>query len=108
MGAGMPWTRVCHRNDVEDGEAIQVRLPSLPAIAVYNVEDDFYATADTCTHDESSLADGYVEGHVVECAWHFAKFCLKTGNVLSPPATVGLRIFPIKVEGDDVFVEVPD
>jgi 3-phenylpropionate/trans-cinnamate dioxygenase ferredoxin component len=102
----MAWKRACGREALEDGEAIQ--LDTEPAIAVFNVDGQFYATSDSCTHDASSLADGYIDGDVVECSWHFAKFCIRTGEVLSLPATVSLKTFPVKVLDDDVLVDVPD
>lgn len=102
----MTWLRACGRDEVDEGEALRVETD--PPIAVFNVDGDFYATSDTCTHDESSLADGYVDGDRVECPWHFAKFCIRTGAVLSLPATVGLATYPVKLAGDDVMVDMPD
>lgn len=102
----MAWRRACAQGAIEDGEAVLIETE--PPIAVYKVDGEFYATSDTCTHDASSLADGYIEGDVVECAWHFAKFCIRTGEVLSPPATVSLKTYPVKVVDEDVLVDVPD
>lgn len=99
----MPWIRVCGIDELPPGEAR--RVPSTPPIAVFNVDGEFYATADSCSHDEASLADGYIEGDQVECAWHFAKFCLRTGQVLSPPATRDIATYPIEVNGGIVYVE---
>lgn len=83
-------------------------MTSEPPVAIFNIDGQLYATADTCTHDASSLADGYIDGDVVECAWHFAKFCIRTGEVLSLPATVSLRTYPVKILDEDVLVDVPD
>lgn len=102
----MTWLRACSVEDLEDGDAVQVEVE--PPIAVFNVEGAYYALNDTCTHDKSSLADGYIDGDQVECAWHFAKFSIKTGEVLSPPATVPLCTYQVRVEGDDVMVHVSD
>jgi 3-phenylpropionate/trans-cinnamate dioxygenase ferredoxin component len=98
--------RVCASDELAPGEAIQV--PTTPPIAVFNVDGEFYATDDTCTHEESSLADGYIDGDQVECSFHFAKFCIRTGEALSFPATRSLATFPVIVEGGDLFVEVDD
>lgn len=102
----MTWTKACSTSDIEEGEGFQLERKN--PIALFNVDDEYYAIDDTCTHDDSSLADGYVEGDVVECAWHFAKFCIKTGEVLSLPATCPVATYAVKVEGDDVFVDLPD
>lgn len=102
----MAWVRACGRDEIDEDEPI--RIETVPPIAVFNLDGEFYATADTCTHDQSSLADGYVDGDRVECSWHFAKFCIRTGAVLSLPATTGLATYAVKVAGDDVMVYVPD
>jgi nitrite reductase/ring-hydroxylating ferredoxin subunit len=100
----MPWILACGVDDVAPGEA--VALDSDPPIAVFNADGEWFATADTCTHDKSSLAEGYIDGEVVECAWHFAKFCLRTGAVLALPATVPIATYATKVEDGAVYVEV--
>jgi nitrite reductase/ring-hydroxylating ferredoxin subunit len=96
--------RVCAVDELEPGEARQV--DTTPPVAVFNVDGEFFATADTCTHEESSLADGYIDGDQVECSWHFAKFCIRTGAVLSFPATVALRTYETVIDDGDVFVLV--
>lgn len=101
----MTWERVCAADDLGPGDAVAV--PVNPPIAVFNVEGEFLATADTCTHAESSLADGYLEGDQVECSWHFARFCLRTGKALTPPATEPVETYQVKVEGGVVYVLVP-
>lgn len=102
----MPWIRACAADELDDGDALQ--LPTTPPIAIFHVDGAFYALNDTCTHGQSSLADGYVEGSQIECAWHFAKFDIRTGAVLTPPATAPLCTYKARVEGDDVMVEIPD
>lgn len=102
MAAADGWVRACATGEVADGEA--VRLSTDPPIALFRVEGRFYATADTCSHAESSLADGYIEGDEVECAAHFAKFCIRTGAALSLPATEPVATYEVKVDGDEVFV----
>jgi 3-phenylpropionate/trans-cinnamate dioxygenase ferredoxin subunit len=102
----MPWIRACAGDELEEGDAIVV--PSQPPVAVFNAEGDYYATADTCTHGQFSLADGFVEDAVVECALHSAKFCLRTGKALTLPATEALRTFAVRIEDGDVYVEIDD
>lgn len=99
----MSLVRACEINELEPGEATQV--PGTPPIAVYNVDGEFFATADMCSHDDSSLSDGYIEGDQVECSWHFAKFCIRTGQVLSAPANRDIETYPVIVENGVVYVE---
>ncbi len=100
----MAWKKVCGVDDIADGCARQIK--GEPPIAIFHVGEEFFATDDTCTHAKFSLADGYVEGDEVVCALHEARFCLRTGRVLSPPATVALRTYPVRIEGGEVFIEV--
>jgi nitrite reductase/ring-hydroxylating ferredoxin subunit len=100
------WLRACAVDDLDDGEIL--RLPVDPPVAVFNVAGSFFATADTCTHAEASLADGYSENGIVECPLHLARFEIRTGRVLSLPATEGLRVFATKVVDRGVFVDVGD
>lgn len=100
----MSWVRACAVTDLEPGDALVVEAD--PPVAVFNVDGEFLATADTCTHAESSLADGYLEGDQVECSWHMARFCLRTGAALTLPASEPLVTFRTQVRGDEVFVEL--
>jgi nitrite reductase/ring-hydroxylating ferredoxin subunit len=100
----MAWVRACGVEEIDPGEA--VRVDADPPVAVFNVDGEFLATADTCTHADSPLSDGYVDGAEVECAWHSAKFCLRTGKALTLPATTGLATYATRVEDDVVFVDI--
>jgi nitrite reductase/ring-hydroxylating ferredoxin subunit len=76
------------------------------SIALFNVAGSFYAIDNTCTHRGGPLGEGELAGEVVTCPWHGAQFNVKTGEVLAPPARQGVRSFPVKVQGDDVLVEL--
>lgn len=102
----MVWKKACTKDDLEDGEGFQ--LEGDTPIALFVVDGEYFAIDDTCSHDESSLADGYVDGDQVECSWHFAKFCIRTGAVLSPPATRSVNSYGVKVDGDDILVDLPE
>lgn len=98
------WVRAAEAIEIGDGEAIVVERDPDPPVAVFNVAGDFYAIDDTCTHDRYSLADGYIDDDVVECPLHMAKFSIRTGKVLSLPATKSLRSYPVKVDQGVVYV----
>lgn len=95
--------RVCPRADLRPGD-VRVVVGSVP-IAVFCTDDDaLYAIDDTCTHQATSLADGWVEGHVVECPLHESCFDLRTGAVVGPPARVPVRTHEVCVEDGVVYV----
>jgi 3-phenylpropionate/trans-cinnamate dioxygenase ferredoxin subunit len=77
-------------------------------VAIFNVDGEFYAIADTCTHAESSLSEGELNGYVIECPLHGARFDVRDGRVLSMPAVVGVESFAIKVEGQDLLIGLED
>ncbi len=97
---------VAKTGDIEDGAGIQVMI-GRKEIAIFNLQGQFYATDDICSHAYASLADGYVEGDQVECPLHGACFAIKTGKVLTPPATEDLKVYPVKIDGDRISVGVP-
>src|SRR5574338_144620 len=76
-------------------------------ILVVNVDGHYYAIDDTCTHAGGSLADGKLEGSIVTCDWHGAKFDCKTGKLHSFPAKIkDLSSYKVVVESDNIFLEV--
>lgn len=74
------------------------------SIAVFNVEGRYYAIEDVCTHDYEQLTGGDLEGDVIVCPRHGARFNICTGAVLSPPAYEDLPTFPVRVENGVVQV----
>lgn len=75
-------------------------------IAVYNVDGEFFATSDICSHEEASLSDGELFDHVVECPLHGARFDVRTGKPLSLPAVYPVKTFPVRVVDGKVQVEI--
>ncbi len=75
-------------------------------IALYNVEGEIFATHGICTHENVGLADGFVDGDLIECPLHSACFEIKTGKAVNPPAEVDLKTYPVKVEDDTIYVGV--
>jgi biphenyl 2,3-dioxygenase ferredoxin subunit len=103
----MTWFYAAEAAAIADGEAIgTVSDKGLP-LAVFNVAGEYLCTVDMCTHESSSLSDGYIDGDTVECALHFARFSLRTGAVLCPPAILPVKTFPVKVEDGKVYVDLP-
>jgi biphenyl 2,3-dioxygenase ferredoxin subunit len=76
------------------------------ALAVFNVEGEFFVTDDACTHGPGSLSEGYIEGDVVECNFHNGQFNIKTGEVVSPPCMVPVKTYRTIVEDGKVFIEI--
>jgi 3-phenylpropionate/trans-cinnamate dioxygenase ferredoxin subunit len=94
--------RVCTLDDLPAGEAVRV-LAHVP-VAVFNADGTLYAIDDTCTHQDASLADGWLEGCLVECPLHASSFDLRTGQPVSPPARNPVRTYPVEVIDGVVYV----
>ncbi len=75
-------------------------------VAVFNVGGQFYAVEDACSHDDGPLAEGELDGYVIECPRHGAQFDIRDGRVLRFPAVVPIHTFEVRVEGGDVLVKV--
>lgn len=103
----MTWLHVGTVGDIEDGEALKIDSV-VPPIAVYYLDGEYYSTADTCSHGQSSLSEGYVEEGTVECVWHMAKFCLRTGAAETLPATDPIRTYEVKIEDEAIYVLLDD
>ncbi len=76
-------------------------------IGIYKLDGEFYAIDDICTHAYACMTDGYIDDGQIECPLHGACFDIKTGKALTAPATIDLRPYEIKVEGDQIMVGVP-
>lgn len=90
-------------SEIAPGSAKQVEVDGEP-VAIFNVDGEFYAISDTCTHAQASLSEGTVEDKVVTCPWHGAQFDLKTGKNLTMPAPMPVQTYNLKIEGDVIKV----
>ena len=97
--------KACSVDQLKLGEALRLNVE--PPIALYKLKDGYYATEDTCSHAQASLAAGDIdlEDCTIECPYHGSLFDIRTGRVLSLPANRPLKTYQVKVAGDEVFVE---
>ena len=73
-------------------------------ILLANVGGHFYATDDTCTHEDASLSTGFLKGEWVKCPLHGSRFNVCTGEVVDEPAEVNLRTYAVRVDGNDIWL----
>lgn len=103
----MSWKIVAKSSEVPEGEVIEVFAGGEP-IALYNLDGQFYATHNICTHAQGYLSEGFVDGDHIECPLHQGLFHIPTGKAMQGPVTEDIRIYPVRVEGEDVLVEISD
>jgi nitrite reductase/ring-hydroxylating ferredoxin subunit len=97
------WQRIAAASQLRDGEPLPAKLGETP-IALYRLEEHIYAIDDVCTHEFALLSQGFIEGGAIECPLHQAKFDIATGKCLAAPATVDLKRYAVRLEGDDIYV----
>ena len=91
--------------DIKAGELAAFDVEGV-RIAIANANGRFFAIDDTCTHEQCSLADGMLDGTVVTCPCHGAQFDVTTGDVLAPPAPEPAKAYRLRVELDDLVLEI--
>jgi len=97
------WIAVGRADSIASGDYAQLEIDGV-LVAVFNIHGTFYAIEDVCTHDGGELAGGALEDDVVICPRHGARFCLRTGAALTPPAYEPVRTYPTRIV--DGVVEV--
>jgi nitrite reductase/ring-hydroxylating ferredoxin subunit len=96
------FVRVASRNDIPEGRATKVKINS-KEIALFNSGGRFYAINNACHHRGGPLAEGDISGTRVACPWHGWEYDFTTGKNPDDPG-VSVACFPVKLEGDEIFV----
>ncbi|MDO9424956.1 MAG: non-heme iron oxygenase ferredoxin subunit [Methylobacter sp.] len=97
------WIDVVDQNALANGEHVVIDVEGTD-VAIFKIDDVFYAIEDVCTHDGAEIASGILEGDEIICPRHGARFCVKTGAVTSPPAYENIDCFPVRIENGKVQV----
>lgn len=97
--------KVARVGDLAPGSGTTVDVEG-QRIALFNVQGTFYAIDDMCPHSGGPPGEGDLDGAIVTCPWHGATFDVRTGAVTGPPARTDVRSFHVRVEGNDVLVEL--
>jgi len=99
------WVRLCGEDEAPGvGEVAEVEAGGV-VYCVANVEGRLAVLDNVCPHREAPLGQGTLEGEAVVCPWHAWCFSTVTG-VAEPPERAQVRVFPVKVEGGEVLVQV--
>ena len=101
----MAFVKVGKASDVPPGTAKVFEVADR-YVAVCNVDGNLFAVDDVCPHDEGSLDQGDLDGFEIECPRHGARFDVRTGAVTALPAVVPIDTFGVRVEGDDIEIDV--
>lgn len=99
------WVALCPVVDLEPDCGKRIVVDGLPPLAVFQLDGEFFVTADTCSHGEASLCDGFVEGCEIECPWHAGKFDIRTGQATAFPAIEPIQIYRPSVRNGVLGIE---
>lgn len=99
------YVKVAAKNELQTGKMKEIQVNGKP-IAIANVDDEYLAFDGHCTHAQCSLSGGFLDGYTLTCYCHGGQFDISTGEVLAPPPESSLKTYKVKVEGEDILVEI--
>ncbi len=100
---------VCKTEVIAEGRGESFTVAGVK-VAVFNIDGEFFALEDRCSHADAPLAGGYVHRRekCVACPWHGAEFDLRTGRTMAPPACEDIKAYPAIVEDGQLSIDLPD
>jgi len=99
------WINVFNENALMNGENSVIDVDGTN-VAIFKIEDNFFAIEDVCSHDGTEIASGELDGDEIICPRHGARFCIKTGAVKSAPAYEDIHSYPTRIL--DGMVQIKD
>lgn len=103
----LDFVAVADEGEIGNGERLNVEIDDV-SIVIFNIAGELFAIKDLCSHDNGPLEDGELEGkYEVACPRHGARFDIRSGKVLSPPAAVDIPAYPVQVVDGQIEVGLP-
>jgi 3-phenylpropionate/trans-cinnamate dioxygenase ferredoxin subunit len=102
----MAYVTVAKTSEIAEGQTKGVRVQGKPLVICHVEKSGFYVVDDVCTHDDGPLSKGELEGTAIECPRHGARFDVTSGKVLCLPAAIAITSYPVKVENDEIQVDI--
>ena len=101
--ADSSFVTVAKTADLQPGEMMYVEVGDEP-VCLINLDGEYHALNDTCTHQEASLSDGEIDGDEIECPLHGGAFAIRTGAPVAFPVVTPVEVYRVRVVGDEVQV----
>ncbi len=99
------FVKVAKTSEIDNNGCKRVQVNGEP-VAVFNLDGNYYAIHDVCTHAHASLCEGSIAGDEVLCPLHFASFNIRTGECTGPPADEDVKTYQVRVNGENLEVEM--
>lgn len=97
------FVKVARTTDLAPGQKMLVEYEGTP-VGLFNIDSEYYAISDICTHDGGPLVEGELQGDVIICPRHGARFDVRTGQVRSLPAYRPVPTYQVKIENGDILI----
>ena len=98
--------RIAEIADIKNGERAFFDVEGYQ-IVLFNIEGEYFAIGNVCSHDEGPLGDGELDGNLIICPRHGAQFNIRTGKVLSLPAVVDIPCYPLRIDNGIIHIGIP-
>lgn len=105
MAEDYVFLKIATLDEIPVGERLFLEINNEP-IVVLNLGGTLFAVGDVCTHDQGPLGDGEIDGYQIVCPRHGARFDVRTGKALTLPAVVDIPVYPIRIEGNEVYIGI--
>ena len=99
--------KAAEASELEEGEMLPVEVDG-ELVCLAKIEGTVYAFTDNCTHISGPLNEGELAGYVLTCPWHGAQFDVRTGKAVRGPARQDILTYPVKVENEAIYIQLPD
>ena len=106
-GLAYKYLRLMKDEELPDGERIIFEIENAP-IVIFKVNGELFATGDLCTHDAGPIGEGELDGEVIVCPRHGARFDIHTGKALSLPAVTGIPVYPTRIVDGYIEIGIPE
>ena len=93
-------------DELPEGERLFIDIDGKPVV-ILHINEQYYAIADVCSHDEGPVGEGAIEGYEIICPRHGARFDIRTGRVLALPAFVDIPAYPVRVLDGQIEIGLP-
>jgi 3-phenylpropionate/trans-cinnamate dioxygenase ferredoxin component len=102
----MTFRRACAVTDLPGPGALRAEIDGVPVAVVRDTDGRLHAIGGLCSHADVWLAEGELDGNLLECPHHGSLFDLDTGVPRNPPAVAPVPVYPLTVEGQEILVDV--
>lgn len=100
------WIKACSKDDIDQEDLIRFDHQDQTYAIYRSPDDEYFCTDGNCTHEEVHLEEGLVMDYIIECPMHNGQFDYRTGEAVRLPACENLSTYPVRLDGDDIYIQL--